>query len=131
MDRNNTTVPITTVLINAPSPIYPKDSLTHTFLDFDAVELARQVTLMDYELFCKIKPREFIGSNWIKENKSQNLLKYIDWGRNIRNWLVTEIVTQANPKLQIQTVEKIIRIAQVFDITLILSIWKSLTIFQE
>jgi hypothetical protein len=119
LEGENTTA--AKILINAPSPIYPKDSLTLSFLDFDAVELARQLTLMDYEVFCKIKAREFIGANWIKEKvNSPNLLKYINWGRNIMNWLVTEVVSQSNPKLQIQTVEKIIRMGQVYDILLTL-----------
>ena len=102
-------------MVNSPRPIYPKDSLEYTFLDFDALELARQLTLMDSKIFCKIKPREFIGANWTKDNKdvnSPNLMNYINWERNIINWLVTEIVSQGNPKLQIQTFAKIISVGQ-------------------
>lgn len=72
---------------------------------------------MDYGLFSKIKPRELIGANWIKEckdSKSPNLLNYINWERYIINWLVTEIVSQGNQKLKIQTMEKIITIGQVY-----------------
>ena len=103
-------------MINAPRPIYPKDSLDYVFLDFDALELARQITLMDHELFCKIKPREFIGVNWLKEGKeikAANLLTYLSWERHLVNWLVTEIVSNGNPKIQLQILEKIISIAQV------------------
>lgn len=122
-------------LINAPRPITPKNSLEYTFLDFSALELARQITLIDHELFCKIKSRELIGSNIGKERKdikSPNLINYLNWERNVINWLVTEIISQGNQKLQIQTVDRIISIGQVLkNILNILSKWKNSTIFLE
>ncbi len=107
---------MTSTLTNIPKPILPKDSLSHVFLDFDATELARQLTLIDHGLFCKIKPRELIGINWLKEEKqrgSSNLLHYINWQNSMISWLTTEIVTQSNQKLRVQTMERIIDVVQV------------------
>lgn len=101
---------------NAPRPIAPK-KIDCTFLDFDALELARQITLMDHALLVKIRPREFTDSNWIKgakDLKSPNLIKFVNWGQKLTNWLITEIVSQKNDKLQYQTIEKIILLGQVF-----------------
>lgn len=74
---------------------------------------------MDHELFCKIKPRELIAAGRDIDFKSKNLVNYITWERNIINWLVAEITSQENQKLQIQTVERILSIGQVFLVILI------------
>lgn len=127
-------------MINAPRPIAPKNSLEYTFLDFNPLELARQITLMDHELFCKIKSRELICSNRVKESKeikSSNVYNYLNWERNVINWLVTEIISQGNQKLLIQTVERIISIAQHMEklnnfsgIKMIITVLKSPAVYQ-
>jgi hypothetical protein len=104
-------------LSNAPRPIIPKArSDDYSFLDFDALEISRQLTLLTHALFCKINARELIDSNWLKDSsdeKSPNLLNLLSWERSIENWLITEIISERNPKLQIQVLEKVIHISQV------------------
>eukprot|EP00005_Dracoamoeba_jomungandri_P012683 CAMPEP_0174265934 /NCGR_PEP_ID=MMETSP0439-20130205/28477_1 /TAXON_ID=0 /ORGANISM="Stereomyxa ramosa, Strain Chinc5" /LENGTH=425 /DNA_ID=CAMNT_0015352633 /DNA_START=77 /DNA_END=1354 /DNA_ORIENTATION=- len=53
-----------------PKPIMPKRE-NFTFDDLDATELARQLTLFDFDLFRQIKPREFTSMGWTKENKHE------------------------------------------------------------
>ncbi|KAJ3489454.1 hypothetical protein NLG97_g5995 [Lecanicillium saksenae] len=40
---------------------------TPTILDFEPVELARQITLKQMNIFCAILPEELLGSQWMKK----------------------------------------------------------------
>jgi hypothetical protein len=53
-----------------PVPILPnKPSDTITFLDIDAEEMARQITLIDFELYRAILPSDFFNKAWTKKDK--------------------------------------------------------------
>ncbi|KAI8901142.1 ras guanine nucleotide exchange factor domain-containing protein [Globomyces pollinis-pini] len=84
--------------------------------ELDPLEVARQLTLIEHELFTSIKPRELVGLAWMKDDKeilAPNIIRMVRWSNHIIQWLVTEIVTlKDNPKLRIAMVEKIITIAK-------------------
>ncbi|KAF2471522.1 ras GEF [Lindgomyces ingoldianus] len=49
-----------------------KDGKTHcSILDFDPLELARQLTIIESKLFCSIQPEELLASEWTKKNGSR------------------------------------------------------------
>ena len=123
--------PVQSSLLNAPKPIIPKEAL-NSFMDFDNLEIARQLTLMDHELFSLIKPRELINTNWLKEDKelkSPNLFNYLNWGRHVANWLVAEILSRDNAKQRIQVTEKIVSIGQVRNLHFISQLLEKLNNF--
>ena len=49
---------VTTTLISSPPPIQPKTSKQLKLLDIDALEMARQLTIMESQLYQQIKPIE-------------------------------------------------------------------------
>ncbi len=56
---------------DSPKLILPKFTTRDAFLkiklmEFDPTELARQITLIEFDLFSKIKPRELVGLSWMK-----------------------------------------------------------------
>ncbi|TPX55448.1 hypothetical protein PhCBS80983_g05300 [Powellomyces hirtus] len=65
-------------------------------LDFEPLELARQLTLMEFELFKAIRSREYLDLAWMKETKeteAPNILRMTRWSNHVVQWIVTEIVS--------------------------------------
>jgi hypothetical protein len=85
-------------------------------LDFEPEELARQMTLMDFSIFKKVEPREWIDNNWVKTEKlfnAPNVCKLAQLGNHFGRWLVSEIVLISDPALRLQTLEHMITTARV------------------
>lgn len=54
----------------APPSFLPKGDIT-SIVDIDPREVARQLTLMDYDLCKAIEPKECLGNAWTKEDKEE------------------------------------------------------------
>ncbi|ORY51927.1 ras GEF [Rhizoclosmatium globosum] len=88
------------------------DDVKLNILDIDPLEMARQLTLMEAELFVNIKPREFLDMAWMKDNKeikSPNITRMVHWSNHVVQWIATEILSvKENHKLRAQVFERII-----------------------
>jgi len=104
---------------SAPSPILPKnmDKSLRNFSIFEIhpTEIARQITLVEYNLYKKIKPWECLGQAWNTEEKEQrapNILAMIDRFNRVSNWVSTEVLKQSVLKKRIKMICKFIEIAE-------------------
>ena len=104
----------------APKSILPKSSRRSEDLSFleanDALEIARQITLMEFEIFEAIKPRELIDLNWKDDDKKRNapnLIKLSEFHDHIVHWLATEIVKGLDAKQRVRVMESIIMLGSV------------------
>jgi son of sevenless-like protein len=64
-------------------------------LDYPLQEIARQMTLIDYDHFSKIEPKECLNQSWNKEHrtvKAPNINNMIQHFNLVSNWVGTEIV---------------------------------------
>eukprot|EP00026_Physarum_polycephalum_P003905 Phypoly_transcript_03922.p1 GENE.Phypoly_transcript_03922~~Phypoly_transcript_03922.p1 ORF type:complete len:658 (+),score=80.30 Phypoly_transcript_03922:101-2074(+) len=98
-----------------PKPLRPKTS-SFSFLDLHPVEIARQLTLIEFSIFEKITPQELSHQAWNKKNAKElapNVTALIDRCNEVAYWVATEIVMTPNQKQRISVLAKFIDIAEI------------------
>jgi len=82
-----------------------------TILDIHSQELARQITLIDYETCRAIEPKECLGMAWTKpdkEERSPNLMAMIKRFNSLSKYIAFLLVNEANLKRRVQFLSYII-----------------------
>jgi len=81
----------------------------------EAREIAREVTLRDFELFEAIQPREYVAKLWSKPDGSgfENVEAFIRRQNDLRCWVITEVCTRTTPAGRAKMIAKFVKIARV------------------
>ncbi|KAI8641390.1 ras guanine nucleotide exchange factor domain-containing protein [Parasitella parasitica] len=101
-----------------PVPILPKNMKRMKILDLDPLELARQMTIMDFRLYNKIKPVECLDKNWGKPDTDQkhiaaNVRASIEHSNQITAWVTDSILSNnGDPKKRAYVVRHWIYVAE-------------------
>jgi hypothetical protein len=65
-----------------------------SWLDYHPTEIARQMTLIEYDMYKNIKVFEFLGNGWArkdKEKRAPNILAMTRRFNNVSAWIQTQI----------------------------------------
>eukprot|EP01130_Rhizamoeba_saxonica_P000136 TRINITY_DN10149_c0_g1_i1.p1 TRINITY_DN10149_c0_g1~~TRINITY_DN10149_c0_g1_i1.p1 ORF type:complete len:1029 (+),score=234.80 TRINITY_DN10149_c0_g1_i1:25-3111(+) len=111
---NITAVPKFTTM--PPKPLLPKNVVGELdFTDMEPLEIARQMTLIEYDMWVVIPPWEFLGQAWAKKDRvtrAPNICRMIDRFNLVSGWVATTIVRVVELRERIKTVQKFIEIAE-------------------
>lgn len=102
---------------SAPSPKINYKTIFNPKLqwhDIDDEEIARQLCLIDFRLFCMIKPSELLNQSWNKPKlkmKALNVLKMINRFNQVSMWAATSILKTPKIKDRAKIMGKLIKVA--------------------
>ncbi|KAJ9637720.1 cell division cycle- protein [Coniosporium tulheliwenetii] len=108
-------VPTTTA--QTPQPILPKHMKKLKFLDIDATEFARQLTIIESRLYGKIKPTECLNKTWQKKlnpgepDPASNVKALILHSNQLTNWVAQMILTQQDVKRRVVVIKHFVNVA--------------------
>jgi hypothetical protein len=97
-----------------PASIIPKKINKFSLLDWNPIEIARQITIIEYEIFEKIKENELFDLSWSKKDKNEkspNICALINRLNQLSMWFVTNLVSIENLKERTAYMKLIIQIA--------------------
>jgi len=98
-----------------PKPFIPKNLKSSlTLHDLHPEEIARQITLLEHELYRSIQSTEVIKQRWNGKSKAElspNIMKLITWFNQFSTWVAVEILSNVDLKMRAVTLNKFIFIA--------------------
>ena len=89
-------------------------------LDANAVELARQLTLLEAALFNRVTRDEFLHGAWyakdaLKEQRAPHLLRLIAHGNLVTRWVITEILKHPSHAARAAILAHVISVASALE----------------
>ena len=84
-------------------------------LDFDPLEIARQITLYKSRIFCAIQPDELLASEWTKKSgsKAVNVKAMSALSTDLANLVADTILVPVEPKKRALTIKQWVKIAKI------------------
>ncbi|KAK9770672.1 putative Ras guanine nucleotide exchange factor domain-containing protein [Seiridium cardinale] len=82
-------------------------------LDFEPLEVARQLTLKQMNIFCSILPEELLGSQWMKKGgvDSPNVKAMSGFSTDLSNLVAETILQYPDPKKRAAVIKQWVKIA--------------------
>ncbi|KAJ6243439.1 ras guanine nucleotide exchange factor i-related [Anaeramoeba flamelloides] len=99
-----------------PEPKVPKNIFSEslTLFDIDEEEIARQISIIDFEIFSKIRPAELLNCAWSKEklkHRAKNVLRMTKRFNTMSEWVATLIIKPERVRQRTKVLTKFINIA--------------------
>ncbi|KAI8614465.1 ras guanine nucleotide exchange factor domain-containing protein [Chytriomyces sp. MP71] len=81
--------------------------------DVDALEFARQLTLIQNDVFCAIHPTELLAKAWSKRSQGAalNVKRMIQMSNQISNWVMVSVLTLSEPVARAQIIKYFIKVS--------------------
>lgn len=94
-------------MLDAPPPLIPKSIEAVSLFTVEPLEIARQLTIIDFHLFVKIPVQEFVGKSMPCVS---NLIQRFN---HVTQWVISEILFCKNVKERSKVIKQFIKIAEV------------------
>ena len=110
---------VLTLSAQTPASIIPKNMKKLKFLDIDATEFARQLTIIESRLYGKIRPTECLNKTWQKKlapgepDPAANVKALILHSNQLTNWVAQMILTQQDVKRRVIVIKHFVNVADV------------------
>lgn len=100
-----------------PQPILPKHMKKLKFLDIDAMEFARQLTIIESKSYGKLKAAECLSKGWSKQpnggpDPAENIRAIIMQSNRLTNWVAEMILTQSEVRKRVIVIKHFIAVAE-------------------
>lgn len=102
-----------------PTPIMPKNMKKLKFLDIDATEFARQLTIIESRLYFRIKPSECLNKTWSRKggpddpDPAPTVKALILHANQLTNWVAEMILNQSEVKKRVYVIKHFVSVADV------------------
>jgi hypothetical protein len=102
----------------APKPLAPLDKpikAEFNWMDYHATEIARQMTLIEYDIYTKITPFEFLENGWSrkdKEKRAPNILRMTKRFNMVSSWVQSQMCTRADFRERVHMLQRFIEVAE-------------------
>ncbi|GAM27522.1 hypothetical protein SAMD00019534_106980 [Acytostelium subglobosum LB1] len=105
---------------NPPDPKVPKNIFSPKLAlsDIDDLEIARQLTLIEYKMFKSIPPPEFLvrvtpyGEFQYSMATSPNLVSFLNRSNDVARWVASVILAFESKKVRVKMIEKFLKIME-------------------
>lgn len=116
---NERPVPVPTFTELAPPVLAPKKSTSlvpgdFVFRDLEPLEIARQMTLIESDLYRSIQSKECLNQSWNKadkEEKAPHIYQMIKRFNQVSTWVAIEILQQDKLKDRVSTIKRLLLVA--------------------
>lgn len=105
-------------LPDPPEPILPRNRKKLRLMDIDTLEMARQLTIMDFNLYSSIRPVECLDKAWSKDsgdensNVAINIRASIEYCNEVTSWVSDAILSQSDIKKRSNVIKHWVQIAE-------------------
>lgn len=106
-------------LPDPPEPIMPRNRKKFKLMDIDTLEMARQLTVMDFKLYSSIRPVECLDKAWSRDpndengNVAVNIRASIEYCNQVTSWVSDSILSQSDIKKRSTIIKYWVQVAEV------------------
>lgn len=90
----------------------PKKGEGYSLVDFDSFDIAKQLTLIDFELAEQVNLEEMLQAQWVEEPGAPSLFACSKRVNDLTYWLAYQIVSTTVAKKRVKVITQIIKIAK-------------------
>jgi len=101
-----------------PQYLWDPDTEPKNIFNVPCEEIARQMCLMDHEIFASIRPHEFLGQSWKKKDRATeapNILRIIDHFNKICCWSQIMILHEIDLRKRAHVLSRLLKICESLD----------------